>query len=241
MDPSVVQQLVEEITKKTLAALSHSADSPMSETGDLAEETAEDQTEPSCKEIIHRNAVAPNTAEAQRFLQLLSKPPPLQDMKMQAQSVVVYSGVPETPAPRRNKVDLSLYTVQHKLEVAMHLLTQSMDTSQVISMVQAAAWIRSGWEDLQQQRRSYMAGRQAWKLDQRSDDQKAKLLSPEEEKKIKVPSRPKTQPPARSVATSSWHNQEWTGPKWKPREHERPRSFTQSRSRKGGKGKAKQK
>jgi hypothetical protein len=111
MDPSVVQQLVEEITKKTLEALAHSADSNMSETGDLPQDTVEDQTDPSWREIIQGKAVTPNTTEAQRFLQLLSKAPPLQDRKMQAQSVFFYSGVPETPPPRRNKVDLSLYTV----------------------------------------------------------------------------------------------------------------------------------
>ena len=48
----MVQQLVEEITMKTLEALSHSADSNMSETGDLPQDTAEDQIDPSWGEII---------------------------------------------------------------------------------------------------------------------------------------------------------------------------------------------
>jgi hypothetical protein len=242
MDATVVQQLVEEVTKRTLEALQHQrGDQSMPDTANLSEV---DDLPVSWGEVIQPRTVEPSTAEAQRLIKLLTNAPPLQDLRSQVTTIPLYSGVPETPATRRNKVDNGLYQVQHKLEYAMHLLVKSVDGGDVASMIQATAWIRSGWEDIQQQRRGYLAGRQAWRLDKRTDDVKAKLLSKEEEAKIQ-PTRLKArqQQSTQPQSSSHWQGRQWN--RWQPKEdgnqsnsrwQERPRSMSQPRSGKGGKG-----
>ena len=80
---------------------------------------------------------------------------------------------------------------QAKIEVGLHLTTHFLETGNKGALGGAAAWQRSGsaWEDLQQQRRQLLAGREAWKLDWRKDDQAVKLLPEEKEKKICKPQR----------------------------------------------------
>ena len=54
------------------------------------------------------------------------------------------------------------------------------------SMQVAAPWGRSAWEDILQQRRQLMAGKGGGQvLDKRPDDDRPKLLSPEEENKLR--------------------------------------------------------
>jgi hypothetical protein len=141
MDATVVQQLVEEVTKRTLEALQHqSGDQSMPDTANLSEE---DDLPVSWGEVIQPRTVEPSTAEAQRLIKLLANAPPLQDLRSQVTTIPLYSGVPETPATRRNKVDNGLYQVQHKVEYAMHLLVKSVDGGDVASMIQATVWDKS--------------------------------------------------------------------------------------------------
>ena len=72
-----------------------------------------------------------------------------------------------------------------------------------------AALARSAWEDLQQQRRSLIAGRQMSKLDIREDDSRARLLSKEEEEKVAKGRAARAQQQFR--ATPDWRNTSQTG------------------------------
>ena len=54
-----------------------------------------------------------------------------------------------------------------------------------------AANLRSAWEDTQQHRRDLFAGKQAYKLDKREDDNRPRLLTDVENKKIqRFPPKP---------------------------------------------------
>ena len=66
----------------------------------------------------------------------------------------------------------------------MNDIVQALDSGNLQDLTGAGALIRSAWEDLLQARREHMAGKQRSKLDKRSDDQRARLLTAEEEAKI---------------------------------------------------------
>ena len=68
------------------------------------------------------------------------------------------------------------------MEIVMHIMVHSQEKQASAEVV--AAFAQSAWEDLQQQRRSLLAGRQMSKLDIREDDSRARLLSKEEEEKV---------------------------------------------------------
>ena len=142
-------------------------------------------------DIIRPAAVEAQSPSAQAFLRLLATPPPMAQLRSSQAEVVHYVGVPETPTARRNKIDQQLQGAQAKFEMVLHLLAHHMETTNPAALGGAAAFARSGWEDLQQQRRAYLAGRQAYKLDPRPDYQRARLLKPEESRKLE---RQKTEP-----------------------------------------------
>lgn len=86
--------------------------------------------------------------------------------------IVHYAGIPPTPPPRRNKVDYNLYTIERKMELALHLLIHSLEKDHKPTLATAAGYIRSALQDTHEQRRAYLAGREAWKLEKRHDDNK---------------------------------------------------------------------
>ena len=144
----------------------------------------EEESEPSWSDVLRQKRRPATSEEEAKFTRLLSTPPSLQSLKENRGDVALYQGVPEAPAARRNRVDAQLYQAQAKIEVGLHLMTHFLETGNKGALGGAAAWQRSAWEDLQQQRRQFLAGREAWKLDRRKDDQAVKLLTEEEEKKI---------------------------------------------------------
>lgn len=115
--------------------------------------------------------------------------------------------MPETPPARRNRVDSNLTMVQRKLEHAMNAMVHSQETNSREQLGQAAAWVRSAWEDILQQRRHLLAGKQSFKLDKRTDDTRTRLLNKEEEDKINKARRPATN------ARKTWwgDTQTWAG------------------------------
>ena len=138
------------------------------------------------------------------FVNLLKTAPPIQDLKNQAPHLPKFTGVPEPPPPRRNnKVDIHLHNVEQKLCTAMNLLTQYLESNDQSNIGTAAAWIRSAQQDNREQRRALMAGKQAWKLDPRQDDEKPRLLSAEEEKRIK--------PQGKGKGKGGWQPQPFVG------------------------------
>ena len=110
--------------------------------------------------------------------------PPLDLVAKQVRDQVQYKGVPQTPVAREQRVDQRLFSIQKKIEIAMHEMVQQQEVQDPRSLEIIAAMLRSAWEDVQQQRRTLMAGRQAPKLDTREDDNRARLLSKEEEEKV---------------------------------------------------------
>ena len=166
-------------------------------------------------------------------MDLLSKPEAGTEYKR-------YQKIPQTPPPRAHRVDKSLYMPQKKMEKAMHLLVQQVENTENgadghKAMAQAACQIRSAWEDLNQNRRHLLAGRASNHLQKRSDDNRPRLLTTEEEEKIdksKKVMRPFQKPRASRFwgdATSSITNN-WKNP--------RQRSFSQGKGKGKGKGKA---
>ena len=94
-----------------------------------------------------------------------------------------YQGIPQTPPPRKHGLDSHLTIVQNKLELAMQALVTSQEANAREPVAQAAAWVRSAWEDIQQQRR-HILQRQA--LDRWADNPTTTLLSQAEEKDVRT-------------------------------------------------------
>ena len=144
-----------------------------------------------------------------------------------------YTGVPQTAPPRKNRIDLNLFQAQKKLEDSMHMQMHFLETGDKKHLSMVAALTRSAWEDLNQNRRTLLAGKQSFKLNPRLDDDKPKLLTREEEQKVKP--KPKFTRPAwvnANQATSSNNSQ------FNP---QRQRSRSTDRKGKGkGKGKGEQ-
>jgi hypothetical protein len=185
-------------------------------------------------EVITKPRTDPSTPEGTRLAKLFGSPPPLQDLKHLEGGITRYSGVPETPPPRRHKVDNQLTTVQRKLEAAMHLMVHYFESKDKGALAASGAYLRSASEDVLQQRRTFMAGRQAWKLPRRADDNRPTLLTEDEEKKLKPDRQPRTEyrfrPPQQQVGASS-------SSRWEPRWESRPPFRTPSRGKGKGKGK----
>ena len=120
---------------------------------------------------------------------------------------------------------------QHKIELTMNLLVQYFETNSVDALGASAAFLRSAWEEANEARRGYLAGRQAWKLNHRQDDKRARLLSEDEEKKIRNETKRKGKGKGNARPWfSSWQDKQSTprndwGRNWR------------SRSRSQGKGK----
>ena len=195
---------------------------------------SDSEEEPACwSTVLGFRHTQPNSDNGRRLAQMLATPPELQQLKNKTATLQLYSGVPETPPPRRNKVDTQLYNAQKKVETAMHLLVNFMDSGDLAQIGSTGAFLRSTHQDLQEQRRTYLAGRQSWKLDPRSDDARPKLLNAEEEKKIRTPQErrpgPRTTQPFVPPPTG-WGKGD---NKWYGSSSSRPRSRSQGKG-KGG-------
>ena len=216
------------------ATSSNTIHSPMHH--DTYEEIADDEDDEEPRfgwESVLGSAVRQPTSEAGKALaMLLTAPPPLERLKELGATTTRYAGVPPTPLSRRNRVDRNLWQAQSKIEQCLHCMLDSADSETTQAMAQAAAWARSAWEDLQQQRRSFYAGKQAYKLDARTDDTRPRLLTTEESSKIR---------PAESLQTRPSFWGEFRGPRrdGKGKGNARSPSFPPKPRGKGkGKGRA---
>ena len=72
-------------------------------------------------------------------------------------------------ANRRSVPDNKLWEVQLKLEDAMHALAGSCKQANQDLVLRAAAFVRSAFQDVQEQRRWGITRGQAWKLEKRPD------------------------------------------------------------------------
>ena len=228
--PSELIAAIQALTDKvsTLEAQLNQSREPqaMEDDDEEEEEVFEDPGAINDWDIVLRQGVAtPSAAPAVQLAGMFAAPPPLDQLKGTEQKLIRYQGIPQTPAPRRHRTDTALFLAQRKQEIATHQLVHHLESGDRQSLGAAAAYIRSTWEDLQQQRRGLLAGRQSFKLDRRTDDNKARLLSKEEEQKITRGPRPK--PRARSF---------WGEPS-QPQETHIPKPTHPKRGRGKGKGK----
>lgn len=202
------------------AAMPVDNDNP--ENGEGQEE--EEDFELTWNDIIKHSHVEAQDPTAKALVKLLGCAPPLPQLRASASEVIKYAGVPETPQPRRNRVDQQLFQAQSKLENVLHLLVHYHESGNSATLGATVAFARGAWEDLQQQRRSFYAGRQAWKLEPRADDGRPKLLTQDEEKKLQVDRQPR----APTRFNTSWGNQP-----------AKPFARSRSQSQSHGKGKGK--
>ena len=144
-------------------------------------------------DLLIQELKQPSTPEACELCHVLGSPPPFDRMKHLGKTQIKYTGIPITPPQRQHRLDAQLHMPQQKLELAMHSLTHHVETNDKQALLHTAAWIRSAWEDLHQQRRHLLAGKQSYKLEKRSDDNRPKLLTSEEQAKI-ILTKPRPQP-----------------------------------------------
>ena len=151
---------------------------------DLDDQPPDNTPELQWSTVLQSNKATLQTPIGQQIGQMLAAPPPLQQLKHTQQAIRLYSGVPETPLPTKAPADKWHFDAQVKVEAAMHLMLRSLEEDDKDHVVQAFAWLRSSWEDQLQTRRRSFAGHQSWKLDPRKDDNKPRLVTIEEEKKL---------------------------------------------------------
>ena len=92
---------------------------------DMSEDNEDQNDEavekPTWLGVLAPTRVAPQVSDAVCLANLLVDPPPLDQLKP-VETNRRYEKVPETPAPRRNRVDQTVFVAQRKLEQCMHLM-----------------------------------------------------------------------------------------------------------------------
>jgi hypothetical protein len=136
-------------------------------------------------DLLPTTTVKATKEDAKGLCALLSRPPPWKMLKSTELENFNFSGIPTTPPPRKNKKDGTMYTAQRKMENALQFLAHYLETGEKQSIGVGAAWCRSAWEDLQQQRRGVLSVTQGCKWETRHDDHRARLLTRDEEQRIR--------------------------------------------------------
>ena len=104
------------------------------------------------------------------------------------------------------------------------------------SLTLAAAFARSSWEDLQQQRRGLLAGKAAPKLGPRKDQDAPRLLTPDEEEKVQ---KSRQQQSFAGSRGRTFYRPNFRGDRSRSNKP-RDRSFSRSSGKGKGKGKKKE-
>ena len=197
MDQAAVSQLQAELAKLTTAVVT--MQSRLDDRGQQGNEEMEEDEEAAPPEgrsigdeqeewdwvtagIIPPVREEPSKPHAISLNKLVENPPPLESLKKT--TTKQFTGPPRTAPPRKHRLDTKLAILQAKQEHALHALVNSQEKEDRQSIAQAAAFIRSSWEDTQQLRKNIMAGKQSYKLDKRQDDDRPRLLTKEEEQRI---------------------------------------------------------
>ena len=124
-------------------------------------------------------------AVALELVKLFKTPPNIQALKLTAEEIPAYSGIPVSPSPRPHHQDKMLHAIQEKLRTAMLCFVNAEEQDDKADRYVGAAFLRSAHEDIHQLRRKGAAGRRAHMLDQRQDDPREPLFTSDEEKKLK--------------------------------------------------------
>ena len=157
-----------------------------SDQGELGHRRATSSSSP-WSPVLANVAQEPVTQTGLDLIAKLAVPLPLPQVRLAHQHLTRYTGVPES----RSTPDNKLWEVQLKLEDAMHALVGSCEQANQDLVLKAAAFVRSAFQDVQEQRRWALARGQAWKLEKRPDATTATLLTKAEEDKIRQGRRPR--------------------------------------------------
>ena len=136
------------------------------------------------EDIFPQEQQEPKSKQAIAMATLLEKAPEQGLLTKARAEVILYKKLPRTPAARADPKDKQLQRTQVKLELALNLIVQHLDFGSGSALAGSAAYLRSAYEDLQQDRRQLMAAGQRSKLNKREDNKQPRLLSEEEERKI---------------------------------------------------------
>ena len=122
---------------------------------------------------------------ALELIKLFRTPPNLQYLKLTAEEIPQFRGIPVSAPARSHAQDKALYAVQEKLRMAMLCFVNAEEEEENTDRYVGAAFLRSAHEEILQMRRRGAAGRKAHALDPRPDDLRESLFSQEEEKKMR--------------------------------------------------------
>jgi len=229
------QQLQQVLQQLHMEAQQAAGPAAQADDVDDSEEEME-QAQASWDLVLKSSKLIAQAPDSTSLIAMLAEPPPLEKLKGAEQDARHFQGVPETPGPRRHKVDYGLWQAQHKMEEAMHSVVAHLEGGDQKHLGLAAAWLRSAWQDLHEQRRALLAG---WKvrnlLDKRPDDVRARLLTAQEEENVSKSRKPPDK------AKNIWGSDPGPNPPRPPPPsggfRGSPRSLSQPRSGKGkGKG-----
>ena len=122
---------------------------------------------------------------ALELIKLFRTPPTLQSLKLTAEEIPQFRGIPVSAPARSHAQDKALHTVQEKLRMAMLCFVNAEEEEDNADRYVGAAFLRRVHEDLLQMCRRGAAGRKAHALDPCPDGQRESLFTPEEEKKMR--------------------------------------------------------
>ena len=122
---------------------------------------------------------------ALELIRLFRTPPNLQSLKLTAEEIPQFRGIPVQAPARSHAQDKALHAVQEELRMAMLCFVNAEEEEDNADRYIGAAFLRSAHEDLLQMRRRGAAGHKAHALNPRPDDPRESLFTPEEEKKMR--------------------------------------------------------
>ena len=219
------------------------ADAPMGLDGLPAdEEDADDNSVdgPDWSLYLTGAKTQPSTDAGSALSDLFGQPPALGLIQHTKGKLSLYEGVPATPPARhQNYRDRQVAAVQQKLESAMHLLVTALEKPdhQVEYLHTVGAFVRSAFEDLQQQRRGAIAGARRHKLEPRPDDDSARLFSREEDKMLATQYGKRKQGNKRNSRPQQQQQQQQNTQRTDSQKPQQRKWRSQSKSGEKGKGK----
>ena len=119
---------------------------------------------------------------ALELIKLFRTPSNLQSLKLTAEEIPQFRGIPISAPARSHAQDKALHAVQEEIQMAMLCFVNAEEEEDKADRYVGAAFLRSAHEDLPQMRRRGAAGRKAHALDPRPDDPR-KSSSPQKRRK----------------------------------------------------------
>ena len=188
---------------------------------------------PEWADVLSPSGRDSSNLKCQQLMALWSTPPLLIAIKHIVQKYERFNNVPATPAAREHRLDRQLFFVQHRLEMAMHILLHQLENPADETLLDLAAILRSVFEEVFQQRRVLAAKGRTSLLNPRPDKGTNSLLSDEEERRLhrakggwqRKPVNTADEASSKQSNNKGWHTRKGKG--------ERPSSTGRGRSGRG--------